>query len=179
MADYDAVLDDSGINSLACAAFLSRAGWRVAVLEREAQLGGAIRTAEPTEPGFHHDVFSAWHPLWVGGPAHAELAGDLAERGLEYLNTGIRTERSTPTGRARSSRPTPRRTRPSSTATLPVTGPPGATRSVRSRHRRSSCSGPRHGAVVGRGAESRGDGVPASRSPRPRGIRRRGRSEQP
>ncbi|MDX6413405.1 MAG: hypothetical protein QOH23_815 [Gaiellaceae bacterium] len=88
MADYDAVIVGSGINSLACAAFLSRAGWRVAVLEREAELGGAIRTAELTEPGFHHDVFSAWHPLWVGGAAHAELAGDLAERGLEYLNSG-------------------------------------------------------------------------------------------
>jgi len=87
VADYDAVLVGSGINSLACAAFLSRAGWRVAVLEREAELGGAVRTAELTEPGFHHDVFSAWHPLWVGGPAHAELGTALAERGLEYLNT--------------------------------------------------------------------------------------------
>ncbi|MGZ8707352.1 MAG: phytoene desaturase family protein [Gaiellaceae bacterium] len=87
MADYDAVLVGSGINSLACAAFLARTGWRVAVLEREAELGGAVRTAELTEPGFHHDVFSAWHPLWVGGPAHAEFGPALAERGLEYLNT--------------------------------------------------------------------------------------------
>src|SRR6266568_6786111 len=47
----------------------------------------AVRTAELTEPGFHHDVFSAWHPLWVGGPAHAELGAALAERGLEYVNT--------------------------------------------------------------------------------------------
>jgi phytoene dehydrogenase-like protein len=87
VADYDAVVVGSGINSLACAAFLARAGWRVAVLEREAELGGAVRTAELTEPGFHHDVFSAWHPLWVGGPAHTELGAALAERGLEYLNT--------------------------------------------------------------------------------------------
>jgi phytoene dehydrogenase-like protein len=87
VADYDAVLVGSGVNSLACAAFLSLAGWRVAVFEREAGLGGAVRTAELTEPGFHHDVFSAWHPLWVGGPAHAELGAALGERGLEYLNT--------------------------------------------------------------------------------------------
>jgi phytoene dehydrogenase-like protein len=87
VADYDAVLIGSGINSLACAAFLSLAGWRVAVLEREEELGGAVRTAELTEPGFHHDVFSAWHPLWVGGPAHAGLGAALGERGLEYLNT--------------------------------------------------------------------------------------------
>ena len=87
MAEHDAIIVGSGVNSLACGAFLARAGWRVAVLERESEFGGAVRTAELTEPGFHHDVFSAWHPLWVGGPAHAELGDALAERGLEYLNT--------------------------------------------------------------------------------------------
>jgi len=87
VADYDAVIVGSGINSLACAALLARAGWRVCVLEREAELGGAIKTVELTEPGFQHDVFSAWHPLWVGGAAHALLGEELAQRGLEYLNT--------------------------------------------------------------------------------------------
>jgi phytoene dehydrogenase-like protein len=87
VADHDAVIVGSGINSLACAALLARAGWDVCVLERSAQLGGAIQTAELTEPGFQHDVFSAWHPLWVGGAAHAELGDELAARGLEYLNT--------------------------------------------------------------------------------------------
>jgi phytoene dehydrogenase-like protein len=87
VADHDAVIVGSGINSLACAALLARAGWDVRVVERSAHLGGAIRTAELTEPGYLHDVFSAWHPLWVGGAAHAELADELASRGLEYLNT--------------------------------------------------------------------------------------------
>jgi phytoene dehydrogenase-like protein len=86
--DHDAVVVGSGINSLACAALLARDGWSVCVLERERELGGAIKTAELTEPGFHHDVFSAWHPLWVGGPAHALLGTELAQHGLEYLNTG-------------------------------------------------------------------------------------------
>ena len=36
----------------------------------------AIKTAEITAPGFKHDVFSAWHPLWVGGSAHAQLGDD-------------------------------------------------------------------------------------------------------
>ena len=83
----DAVVVGSGINSLACAALLARGGWSVRVLEREDELGGAIRSAELTEPGYLHDVFSAWHPLWVGGAAHAELGQELAARGLEYLNT--------------------------------------------------------------------------------------------
>ena len=97
-ADYDAVIIGSGINSLAAAALLAREGWRVAVLERNDYLGGAIRTAEITEPGFRHDVFSAWHPLWVGGGAHALLGDDLAGRGLEYLNTDLPTGTAFPDG---------------------------------------------------------------------------------
>jgi phytoene dehydrogenase-like protein len=85
----DAVVVGSGINSLACAALLARAGWEVRVLERNDYLGGAIKTAEITEPGYRHDVFSAWHPLWVGGAAHAELGDELTQRGLEYLNTEL------------------------------------------------------------------------------------------
>jgi phytoene dehydrogenase-like protein len=98
VARYDAVLVGSGINSLACAALLARAGWSVLVLEREDVLGGAIRTAEITEPGYVHDVFSAWHPLWVGGAAHAELGDELAARGLEYLNTELPTATLFPDG---------------------------------------------------------------------------------
>jgi len=100
VADYDAIVVGSGINSLACAALLARGGFHVCVLEREDELGGAIRTAELTEPGFHHDVFSAWHPLWVGGAAHAELADELAARGLEYVNTEHPTATLFPDGEA-------------------------------------------------------------------------------
>jgi phytoene dehydrogenase-like protein len=57
---FDAVIVGSGVNSLACAALLSRGGWRVCVLERNDWFGGAIKTEELTEPGFLHDVFSAW-----------------------------------------------------------------------------------------------------------------------
>ena len=95
---YDAVVVGSGINSLACAALLARGGWGVCVLEREDELGGAIRTAEITEPGYLHDVFSAWHPLWVGGAAHAELSDELAARGLDYLNTDLPTATLFPDG---------------------------------------------------------------------------------
>src|SRR5207248_9094578 len=91
MPEYDAVIVGSGVNSLACAALLARAEWRVCVLERNDWLGGAIKTEELTEPGFLHDTFSAWHPLWVGGAAHAELGDELAARGLEYLNTELPT----------------------------------------------------------------------------------------
>jgi phytoene dehydrogenase-like protein len=89
--NHDAIIVGSGINGLACAALLAKGGWNVCVLERNDWFGGAIKTAEITEPGFQHDVFSAWHPLWVGGPAHAQLGDDLARHGLEYLNTELPT----------------------------------------------------------------------------------------
>jgi phytoene dehydrogenase-like protein len=100
VARFDAVIVGSGVNSLACGALLARGGWSVCVLERNDWLGGAIKTAEITEPGFHHDVFSAWHPLWVGGAAHAILGDELAERGLEYVNTELPSGTIFPDGEA-------------------------------------------------------------------------------
>jgi phytoene dehydrogenase-like protein len=100
MADHDVVVVGSGVNSLACAALLARGGWRVCVLERNDWLGGAIKSAEITAPGYLHDVYSAWHPLWVGGAAHAQLGDDLARHGLEYLNTELPTGTLFPDGEA-------------------------------------------------------------------------------
>jgi phytoene dehydrogenase-like protein len=97
---HDAIVVGSGVNGLACAALLAKAGRHVCVLERNDWFGGAIKTAEITKPGFHHDVFSAWHPLWVGGAAHARLGGDLARHGLEYLNTEHPTATLFPDGEA-------------------------------------------------------------------------------
>jgi phytoene dehydrogenase-like protein len=98
VADHDAVIVGSGVNGLACGALLAKAGWNVCVLERNDWFGGAIRTAEITAPGYRHDVFSAWHPLWVGGPAHAQLGVDLARHGLGYLNTELPTATCFPDG---------------------------------------------------------------------------------
>jgi phytoene dehydrogenase-like protein len=95
---YDVVFVGSGINSLAGAALLARAGKRVLVLERNDYLGGAIRTAEITEPGFTHEVFSSWHPLFTGSAAYAELRDELHARGLEYLNTDLPTATLFPDG---------------------------------------------------------------------------------
>ena len=95
---FDAVFVGSGINSLAGAALLARAGWRVCVLERNDYLGGAIRTAEITEPGFRHEVFSSWHPLFVSSAAYAELKDELDARGVEYLNTELPTATLFPDG---------------------------------------------------------------------------------
>ncbi len=96
MESCDAIFVGSGINSLVGAALLAKAGWNVLVLERNSWLGGAIRTDEITQPGFNHDLYSAWHPLFAGSEAYATLKSDLSSRGLEYLNTDYPTAGLTP-----------------------------------------------------------------------------------
>ena len=61
---HDAVVIGSGHNGLVAAAYLARAGLDVAVFERNAVAGGAVASEELTEPGFVHDTFSSWHPLF-------------------------------------------------------------------------------------------------------------------
>ena len=95
-ANYDYILIGTGINSLVCGAVLSKSGARVLLLERSDQAGGCIRTEELTLPGFTHDVFSGWHPLFVLSPAYEELAEELHARGLTYCNTDRPTGLSRP-----------------------------------------------------------------------------------
>ena len=99
MAGHDAVFIGSGINSLAGAALLAKAGWNVCVLEREERLGGCVYTStDLTEPGFTHEVLSSWHPLFQGSAAYGELADDLHRHGLEYVNTELPTGSAFPDG---------------------------------------------------------------------------------
>ena len=58
----------SGPNGLAAAVALARAGYEVRVLEASATIGGGVRTAELTLPGFRHDVGSAVHPAALSSP---------------------------------------------------------------------------------------------------------------
>jgi len=85
--EYDAVIVGSGINALVAASLLAKAGWRIALCERNATLGGAIATSTSHVPGFTIELLSSWHPLFVGGPAYAALAPDLAARGVVFRNT--------------------------------------------------------------------------------------------
>ena len=67
----DFIIVGSGINSLVAAALLTGQGHSVCVLERNDWIGGCIKTEELTLPGFRHDVFSGFHPLFVTSPAYA------------------------------------------------------------------------------------------------------------
>lgn len=83
----DAIVVGSGPNGLAAAITLARQGWRVQVIEAKETVGGGMRTAELTLPGFHHDICSAVHPLGMGSPFFESLY--LHDYGLEWIQPEI------------------------------------------------------------------------------------------
>jgi phytoene dehydrogenase-like protein len=85
--EYDAIVVGSGPNGLAAAITLVRQGWRVLLLEAKDTIGGGMRTAELTLPGFHHDICSAIHPLGMGSPFFQSLP--LADYGLRWIQPNL------------------------------------------------------------------------------------------
>src|SRR5580698_9517515 len=83
LTDYDAVIVGSGPNGLAAAIVLQQKGLSVLVLEARRTIGGGLRSAELTLPGFVHDICSAVHPLAVGSPFFQTLP--LGDYGLEFI----------------------------------------------------------------------------------------------
>lgn len=81
--DYDAIIVGTGPNGLAAGITMQYHGLKVLMLEAKDTIGGGLRTAELTLPGFKHDICSAIHPLAAASPFFLKLP--LAEHGLEYI----------------------------------------------------------------------------------------------
>jgi len=80
----DAVVIGSGPNGLVAANVLADEGWDVVVLEAAPVPGGAVKSAELVEPGYVHDVCSAFYPL--AARARALLDLELERYGLRWLH---------------------------------------------------------------------------------------------
>ena len=79
LADHDAIIVGSGDQRARVRARCSREAAGTSACS-SGTTGSAVRSRRRRSPcpGFQHDVFSAWHPLWVGGAAHAQLGDELA-----------------------------------------------------------------------------------------------------
>jgi phytoene dehydrogenase-like protein len=78
---YDAIVVGSGPNGLAAAITLARAGRSVLIYEANDTIGGGIRSAQLTLPGFTHDTCSTVQALTVVSPFFRSVP--LAELGVE------------------------------------------------------------------------------------------------
>ena len=85
--EYDAVVVGAGPNGLAAAIHLQRAGLAVLLLEGLDTIGGGMRSAALTLPGYVHDICSAIHPLAVESPFFKKLP--LHEHGLKFIYPAI------------------------------------------------------------------------------------------
>lgn len=86
MQAFDVVIIGAGHNGLVCAAYLLKAGYTVALLEKRSVPGGAATTEEslPEEaPGFKFNLCAIDHEFIHLGPVVEEL--ELTKYGLEYL----------------------------------------------------------------------------------------------
>lgn len=85
--DYDAVVVGSGPNGLSAAISLAQAGKSVLVMEAKDTIGGGVRSAELTLPGYIHDVCAAIFPLALTSPYLKTLP--LEEHGLELVHSPL------------------------------------------------------------------------------------------
>jgi len=81
--DYDAVVVGSGPNGLAAAILMQQKGLRVLLIEGKDTIGGGLRSANLTLPGFTHDICSAVHPLAAASPFFETLP--LEQHSLEFI----------------------------------------------------------------------------------------------
>jgi phytoene dehydrogenase-like protein len=83
--EYDAVVVGAGPNGLAAAIVLAQAQRSVAIFEANETVGGGVRSAEVTLPGFVHDVCSAVYPLAIGSPFFRSLP--LRQFGVDWIES--------------------------------------------------------------------------------------------
>ncbi len=79
----EAVIIGSGPNGLAAAITLAELGHRVVVYEAESEIGGGMRSAQLTLPGFVHDVCSSVYPMAASSEFFRRL--HLRKLGLDWV----------------------------------------------------------------------------------------------
>ena len=83
MREYDFIIIGGGPNGLCVAAYLSRAGQKVLVLERHLEVGGGLATEEVTLGGYVHNTHCVYHMMVDYAPPYEDL--DLEKYRCRYV----------------------------------------------------------------------------------------------
>lgn len=80
---YDVIIIGSGPNGLAIAAYLSKAGQKVLLLEKRFEAGGGLCTEQVTLPDFYHNTHAVYMLMVDYAPVYADF--DLEKRGIRHI----------------------------------------------------------------------------------------------
>ena len=87
--EWDAVVVGAGPNGLIAAAYLARAGLRVALVERRYEIGGGLVTEELLFPGYYSNLHAIYHMMVDYMPVFSDF--DLNRHALIFIKPNAQT----------------------------------------------------------------------------------------
>jgi len=88
-SEWDVVVIGAGPNGLITAAYLAKAGLKVALVERRYEVGGGLATEEILFPGYYSNIHAVYHMMVDFMPALRDF--DLREHGLVWIQPNLQT----------------------------------------------------------------------------------------
>lgn len=98
MSKYDFIIIGGGPNGLTVAAYLSKAGQKVLVLEKHLEVGGGLATEEVTLGGYTHNTHAIYHMMVDYAPVHSDL--ELEKYRCQYVYPDLQVAMPFADGRA-------------------------------------------------------------------------------
>ena len=95
---YDVIIIGSGPNGLAIAAYLSKAGQKVLLLEKRHEAGGGLATEQITIPDFYHNTHAVYMMMVDYAPVYEDFR--FEERGVKHLCPDVQVAMPLADGRA-------------------------------------------------------------------------------
>ena len=86
-SEWDVIVIGAGPNGLITAAYLARAGLKVALVERRYEIGGGLATEEILFPGFYSSMHAIYHMMVDYMPVLRDF--DLGRHGLVWINPNL------------------------------------------------------------------------------------------
>jgi phytoene dehydrogenase-like protein len=88
-SEWDVVIIGAGPNGLITAAYLAKAGLKVALVERRYEIGGGLATEEILYPGYYSNIHAIYHMMVDYMPVLRDF--DLGRHGLVWIKPNLQT----------------------------------------------------------------------------------------